>query len=420
MNCRRLLVCVLSMINVLGAFGQQTAKYFDRSGLAKERSGDYQGAIADYNRAIELNPKYAVAYDDRASAKGLAGDNDGALADCNKAIELNPRYALAYANRGGAKGEKGDLDGATADCNRALELDPNCMLAYDNRGTIKSREGDLDGAKADYDHAIELSPKFAVTYNNRGTVEESKGEYHDAVVDFNEAIQLDPKFAIAYVNRAGAKMHRGHYEDAIADCNRAIELDPKKEAAYLRRGWIRTLKGDFDAAALDYNQAIVLPSKLSSQSFNNRGLIKELQKDFRGALDDLSRSDRLATNRNQHDYAHLRIWVLQTRQGQTAKADKELSDYLRGRSDGSSQDFPSEVGEFLLGRVSESELMASAVSANSKQDQEQRCRAWYYAGIKRWFSGEQKIAAEYFGKCIATNGIEFDEYLLAKFESPAL
>jgi tetratricopeptide (TPR) repeat protein len=91
MNCRVLLVCVLSMINVLAAFAQQTAKYFDRMGLVKERSGDYKGAIADYNRAIELNPKFAVAYDDRASAKGLAGDNEGALADCNKAIELNPR-----------------------------------------------------------------------------------------------------------------------------------------------------------------------------------------------------------------------------------------------------------------------------------------------------------------------------------------
>ena len=414
MDRRHLLICILSVTNALTAFAQRTAKDFERSGLAKQRSGDYQGAIADYSRAIELNPKYAIAYKDRASAKGLAGDDEGALADCNEAIELNPRYALAYANRGGAKGEKGDLDGAEADCNRALELDPNCALAYDNRGTIKSRKDDLDGAIADYDQAIKLSPKNAFTYNNRGAAKESKGEYYDAVVDFNEAIQLDPKFAIAYVNRAGAKMRKGNYDDAVADCNRAIELDPKKAAAYLRRGWIKTLENDFGGAALDYNQAIGLPSKLSSLLFDNRALIKELQKDYRGALDDLNRSDLLAKDPKEHDYAHLRIWVLQTRQGQTAKADQHLSDYLKTRSDGGSQDFPFRVGEFLLGRVPESELIASAASANSKQDQELRCRAWYYAGIKRQFAGEQKIAAEYFGKCIATNGIELDEYVLAK------
>lgn len=102
--------------------GAHLAPPYNNRGLAKQDKGDLEGAIADYNRALELNPRYAPAYNNRASAKHDTGDLDGAIADLNRALELDPRDAAAYSNRAAAKGKKGDLDGAIADLNLALNL----------------------------------------------------------------------------------------------------------------------------------------------------------------------------------------------------------------------------------------------------------------------------------------------------------
>src|SRR6266699_2583338 len=113
----KLLAFVLTLMLPAVAAAQTSAfaPYYNNRGLAREAKGDHDGAIADYNRAIELNPKYAGAYNNRGLAKKAKGDHDGAIADYNRAIELNPKDAGAYNNRGITKEGKGDHDGAIAD-----------------------------------------------------------------------------------------------------------------------------------------------------------------------------------------------------------------------------------------------------------------------------------------------------------------
>jgi lipoprotein NlpI len=146
----------LSLSVVLSAGIAQTSAvdYFNR-GVAEKANGDFEGAIADYNRAIELDPKYAAAYSNRGNAKQAKGDLDGAIADCNRAIELDPKDAVAHKNRGVAKKSKGDLKGAIADYTRAIELDPKYSAAYFHRGIAKQAKGDLKGAIDDINGAIE-------------------------------------------------------------------------------------------------------------------------------------------------------------------------------------------------------------------------------------------------------------------------
>ncbi|MBI4617708.1 MAG: tetratricopeptide repeat protein, partial [Planctomycetes bacterium] len=229
-----------------------TAAAYNNRGLAREHQGDLAGAVADYTRAIELDPNYSRAYGNRGVARRAQGDVAGAVADFTRAIELDPSFAAAYSNRGSARREQGDLAGAVADFTRAIELDPNFALAYDNRGKARYVQGDLAGAVSDYTRATELDPNYAGAYCNRGSARRDQGDLAGAVGDYTRAIELDPNFAMAYSSRGAARRAQGDLAGALADQSKAIELDPNLAAAYNNRGNVRADQGDLAGAVADY------------------------------------------------------------------------------------------------------------------------------------------------------------------------
>ena len=120
-----------------------------KSAKSKLIKRDFDGAIADYTKAIELKPDDSAAYEHRGDAKAFKTDFDGAIADCTKAIELKPDDWAAYRSRGDAKASKHDYYGAIADFTRAIELNPNFGAAYYARYWARRVTGDRAGAEAD-------------------------------------------------------------------------------------------------------------------------------------------------------------------------------------------------------------------------------------------------------------------------------
>jgi tetratricopeptide (TPR) repeat protein len=202
----------------------KTANDYCDSAKAKYSRGDFAGAIADYNKAIALQPDCAPAYFNRGNTKKAEGFLDDAIDDFDQAIELNPSYAIAYNNRGLTKYAKNDLAGAIADFNKAIEFDASYAGAYNNRGNAKDDKGDLEGALADYDKVIALNPGSASAYNNRGCVRGEKGDLDGALADYNKVIALDPSCAEAYSNRGNVKMAKGDRDGATADYSQATAL----------------------------------------------------------------------------------------------------------------------------------------------------------------------------------------------------
>jgi len=99
------------------------AKTFFNSGNNNFQNGNVDEALKDYNKAIELNPDYFKAYNNRAILKSSKLQNDNeALKDFNKAIEINPNYADAYVGRGTSKYNIKDFKGACKDWNKAASM----------------------------------------------------------------------------------------------------------------------------------------------------------------------------------------------------------------------------------------------------------------------------------------------------------
>ena len=116
------LTSAVVMLTVPEKAKAESAVFYYNRGIDKYNAGDSYGAITDYNRAIEINPRYANAYHNRGVAKRKLGDNYGAIADYTKAIDINPNYRSAYKNLGIVKEDIGDLQGACSDWRDASYL----------------------------------------------------------------------------------------------------------------------------------------------------------------------------------------------------------------------------------------------------------------------------------------------------------
>jgi tetratricopeptide (TPR) repeat protein len=236
----------------------------------KEDANDYRGALADYDQAITLSPKYAEAYSNRGNLRvNRLNDPLGALADFNLAIasSRNPTTtATALSRRGTLKGVKlNDVAGAAADFDRAIQLDPSNFRIYINRGGLKAdRLRDPQGALADYNQGIALNPNYPLSYKNRGNLKMNQLEdFPGALADYNQAISLNPKYAEVYNNRGILKATKlNDPQGALQDYSKALAINPQMVQAYYNRGKLRKDQladnagaiSDFRAAAKIYQQ----------------------------------------------------------------------------------------------------------------------------------------------------------------------
>ena len=140
-------------------------EYFFNRAQDKFELADFEEAILDYNKALELSPtEICLVYSMRGNAKRNSGDLDGAISDQNKALDFDPLYADGYFNRGIAKFKKGDFDGAIKDYSQVLKINPKDSDAFFNRANVKKEIEDMKGACEDWRKAADLGDNDATKF----------------------------------------------------------------------------------------------------------------------------------------------------------------------------------------------------------------------------------------------------------------
>jgi len=108
--------------------------------------------------ALEINPRLTTAFYNRGNLRLNLGDLDGALADFDQALQTDPDDVMAYNNRGIAKLAKGDLNGAIEDFNHAIKINSRHPEPYANRGLVRLQQGKNAEAERDFARSIALQP----------------------------------------------------------------------------------------------------------------------------------------------------------------------------------------------------------------------------------------------------------------------
>jgi tetratricopeptide (TPR) repeat protein len=107
-------------------------QFYNNRGIAYGNKGEYDQAISDFNKAIEISPRYADPYNNRGVSYSRKGKNDEAISDYSKAIEIDPKFVKAYHNRAWEYTLKGQYDRAISDLNKALEINPRDADTHNN------------------------------------------------------------------------------------------------------------------------------------------------------------------------------------------------------------------------------------------------------------------------------------------------
>jgi Flp pilus assembly protein TadD len=149
-----------------------TAGKKKKGGQAKKIPSDWNSkAVALWKKGEFTQPNQAIKY-------------------LNKAIQKNPKFAEAYNNRGNAYRDLKQLQKAFADYNQAIRLKPNYVQAYNNRGNIYYDLKKYKLAVNDYNKSISLKPDYRMAYLNRGLAYHQLKKRTLACKDLQKACQL--------------------------------------------------------------------------------------------------------------------------------------------------------------------------------------------------------------------------------------
>jgi clan AA aspartic protease (TIGR02281 family) len=188
-----------------------------RRGICYDKIGEYDKAIAEYNKGLELMEDISL-YLLRAGAERGKGDDDASIADLTKVIELDPMSDYAYWYRGWIKALKKDFQGALSDYTTAIAIDIDHAYTYMVRGTIYQRElNQLALAKKDFQAVLRLEN----TIEKSGNCRQYALFYLDSI---NEAISHQDSILSKYPTS-------GNYYDAT--CLYSLMNRPSEALAYL-------------------------------------------------------------------------------------------------------------------------------------------------------------------------------------------
>ncbi len=163
-----------------------------------------------------------------------------------RAIELDDKYAEPLNGRGVIFLVLEEYEEAIKYFERAIKLKPDLAKAWNNKGIVLVRLGKYERAIKSYEESIRLSSDFEKAWYNKGLALHRLGEIKEALKSYDKAIELKPDYADAWYNKACASSLIGDKEKSLNNLRKAMELDSKAKEDAKKDEDFRNLWDDED------------------------------------------------------------------------------------------------------------------------------------------------------------------------------
>jgi cyclophilin family peptidyl-prolyl cis-trans isomerase/Flp pilus assembly protein TadD/ribosomal protein L40E len=220
----------------------EDAQTYLTMGQRHERLGEWEDAIAAYQRAIELDPNLVEAY--AALGRALLEKANTTIGEERQMWLLESEQAFLQAR---------DLAPLNPDHPRNLSklyLTWAQLVAGDQRDEL------FEKALLYSDQALSLSPDTADIWNERAQIFTAMGDIEQAMAVYQQSLAIDDEYAQTHLSIGRLYTAQAQWEDAVAAYSRAIELDPDLTEAYGNLGYVYTQMGDMEAALSAYSEAV--------------------------------------------------------------------------------------------------------------------------------------------------------------------
>jgi len=241
----------------------QEAQELYNEGIDRYYAGDLAGAIAAFEKALEIDPKFDYAWNNLGATLNDLGRYTEAIAALEKALEIDPKFHGAWNGLGNALNNLGRNTEAIAAFNKALEIDPKSHIVWNNLGATLNDLGRYTEAIAAYEKALEIDPKYVDAWNGLGNALGDLGRNTEAIAAFEKVLEIDPKYHYAWHGLGNALKDLGHYTEAIAAYEKALEITGDQYwEAWANRGWAFLDSGRYFEAIQNWDEGLqkYLPS----------------------------------------------------------------------------------------------------------------------------------------------------------------
>jgi len=187
---------------------------------------EYYDAIFWYDKATELNPNNANAWNNKGLALSQLGLYQEAIKWYDKAIEIDPNHNIALCNKGMALLNLGKYKQAIEWYDKALVLDSEDVFALRQKGWALYNLGKYKQAIEWYDKALVLDPNNLIALDSKGEILMSLRKYNQAITCFNKALAISPNYTYALNDKGLALYKIGKHKKALEYFDSALAVDP--------------------------------------------------------------------------------------------------------------------------------------------------------------------------------------------------